>query len=671
MKTKIVLTIICQIGIFFSAQAQMDTVVSRYREYLFRTHQPQPDVVDHWATSLNTRGQWTDIDYEDKERADWKVLWHLKRARMLTMAWSYPQSQFYHDKNLKKKIDAALNHWLEKRYRNPNWWHNEIGVPQYMRDIIILLRDDLSASQLQQALAVMSQLRVQNNGVGANLMWSADLGLHYGALTGDSELVSRCRELMLKEIKIHTGEGIQPDNSFHQHGKRLQMFQYGKAFLWETVRLSWQLRETSLAFPEEKVDILTDFLLEGWQWMARSIHTVPGTMDRSSSRIGELRSPDLRPLIPFIIELQPERAAAFKKMAAIQNGEGALTGFRYYPHSDFSAYHRPGFSFFLKTISTRTLPTESINSENLKGRLLNSGDGYLIRNGEEYFNLMPVWDWTALPGITAFKGADHINRKFFVGSVSSGASGLSAMDYQMRNKERTKVLSARKFWAFHNDVVICLIAGLEGKNIDGDIYTALDQSRWQSDVTVNKPGNVMKAGSHNMTDVEWIHHAGFAYIPLQPAAFDLRLQEVSGTWESINASIKTDTVTETIFLPVMLHNIEKSRSAGYALALCETPEDAKKLAKKPAWEVLRNDEICQAVQFDDGTVMAAFFSADQLKIGKKKTLKVDQPCLVLIENGKLYASDPSHEGKTVACNWAGKTYKITLPKNDFTTEVVE
>src|SRR5690606_18680479 len=169
---------------------------------------------------------------------------------------------------------------------------------------------------------------------GGNLVWCADLGLHYGTLTGDEKLVKRCRDLILKEIKITTGEGIQPDYSFHKHGKRLQMYKSGKALAWERMRVAWELRKTPLEFPEDKVAILTDMVLKGWQWMARGVNTVPGTMDRSASRKGELRSPDMRPLLPFIIELYPEKAAELEKMEAVQNGKGSLNGFRYYPYSD-------------------------------------------------------------------------------------------------------------------------------------------------------------------------------------------------------------------------------------------------------------------------------------------------------------------------------------------------
>lgn len=648
----------------------MDTVLNRYREYLFRTAQlPKEGEVKQWMGSLDTNGQWPDVNYLDKEPADWKVARHLKRIGELALVWAYPRSPYYRDNAVLQKTFAALDHWLAKRYQNSNWWHNQIGVPRYMRDIVVLLRHDLSPERFRQALEVLGQHRVQGKGAGANLMWSADLGLHYGALSGDDALVQRCRELMVNEIAVSDGEGIQADNSFHQHSKRLQMYQYGKAFLLETARVAWQLRGTPLAFPEDKTDIMTSFVLEGWQWMARGINTVPGTMDRSSSRVGELRSPDLRPLIPFLMELQPAKAAAFKKMMSIQNGEGALEGFRYYPYSDFSVFHRPGFSFFVKTISTRTLPTESFNGENLKGRLLNSGDAYLISNGQEYFDLMPAWDWTALPGVTTFREAAKIEQRPFAGGVSNGVSGLTVMEYGLADQAQQRKLSARKFWACHNDAVICLVAHITGSGLTDDVYTAMDQSRWQGDVTVNKKGNVLAAGTHKLKDVKWIHHAGFVYMPIHfyKASVELRLQSVSANWKSINVSQPDRSLTEKVFMPVLHHEGNDGSSAGYAMAYCATPEVAAKVAVKPGWRVLRNSKDCQGVLFDDGTMMASFFNAHTLS-NVSFHLEVDRPCLVMVSRNKMYVSDPLHKGGTVRVKWNNTVRNIDVPADGTTVE---
>jgi hypothetical protein len=81
-------------------------------------------------------------------------------------------SSLYQDASVKTAIDGALGHWLEKRYQNPNWWHNAIGIPRLMQDIIVLLRRDLTREQFEQAMEVLGQHKVR--GTGANLVWSAD-----------------------------------------------------------------------------------------------------------------------------------------------------------------------------------------------------------------------------------------------------------------------------------------------------------------------------------------------------------------------------------------------------------------------------------------------------------------------------------------------------------------
>src|SRR5690606_37425605 len=112
---------------------------------------------------LDSLGKWPDINYKDSSLADWKITIHLRRIRTLSFAWANPKSSQYQDPTVRRAIDVALDHWLQTRYQSRNWWYNEIGVPQLMRDIIVLLRHDLDSSRLQQALEVMGQLRVHED----------------------------------------------------------------------------------------------------------------------------------------------------------------------------------------------------------------------------------------------------------------------------------------------------------------------------------------------------------------------------------------------------------------------------------------------------------------------------------------------------------------------------
>ncbi len=665
-RTLIILLVFFSVGQNVFAQA--DTILNRYRQYLFNTLTVQENT-DQLITSINTNGQWNDIDYNSNERANWQPLIHMRRLRDLAFAYAYPKSSFFHEQKLLKAISLALQHWAEKKYKCPNWWHNEIGVPQQMRDIVVLLKNDLTPAQLKDGLEIIAQYKINDNSTGANLTWSADLGLHYALLTGDDKLTSYCRQRIVDEIKITTGDGVQPDYSFHQHDKRLQMYQYGAAFLLDNVRLAWELRNTSLTFPKDKIELLGDFLINGWQWMTRGINTVPGTMDRSASRKNALHSSDVRTIIPYFITLLPQRKKELTAILNHQNGKGALQGFRYYPFSDFAAYQQNDFSFFLKTISKRTLSTESINSENLKGHLLNSGDTYFINDGNEYFNLMPVWNWEYLPGVTSFKNAEKINRKSFVGSIGNGKTGFTSMDYVIESKDGKQSLSAKKSWFCYNGKVICLVADIRGKGVD-TAYTTMDQCRLLGDVTVSTSQQNLQNGVYDFDNLKWVHHKNFVYEPLTQCKVSVRLENVSGTWAAINASESNAIVNDKTFMPIIINdNLKQSSSFAYMVAYCNNIAKANSLITKRDFSIVRNDSLCQAISFTDGTVMIAFFSPSSVSICNKN-ITADQPSLIMISNNKLYVSDPQQINNTVNVQINKRFYKVQLPKNGFTSKPI-
>ncbi|RYF85543.1 MAG: hypothetical protein EON98_06265 [Chitinophagaceae bacterium] len=368
-----------------------------------------------------------------------------------------------------------------------------------------------------------------------------------------------------------------------------------------------------------------------------------------------------------IIDLVPQKKDPLTRIAAHQNGKGALNGFRYFPYSDFAAYQQPAFSFFVKTISTRTLATESINSENLKGRLLNSGDAYLIHDGQEYFNLMPAWNWDFLPGLTSFKGADKIKRQPFNGSVSDGKVGLTSMDYILQNKDGSAFISAKKSWFCYGNTVVCLVADLKGKNVD-TAYTAMDQSRWRGTVTANKKSNRLAEGNHFFTSLKWVHNSSFVYVPFGHGTAAVQLRKDSAKWSTINASESDEPVEEKVFMPLLVHeNLSEEQSFGYVTAYCQSPAEAGRIAANLGCKIIRNDSSCQAVAFPNGTVMFAFFQPSSV-VFKNSRLTVNKPCLLLVKKDKLYASDPLQQNHSVSIALNDKTFEVALPANGFSTE---
>jgi chondroitin AC lyase len=675
-----------------------------------------------WVATLRDDGTWADIDYKSRNGGAWPTLEHLRRVRVIARAVASPRPGPDNDKNAAAAL-RALAHWAEARYQNPNWWQNDIGVPQVMRDIIVLLGPRLQGAALAGALDVLRQYKPQPPGFGANTVWTAELALMDGALSGDTAKVAAAAHVIAGEIVIGGAQGIQRDYSFLQHGARLQQFHYGRAFFTDTVRLAWILHGTPWAFPVEKIALLADYAVEGCAWMCRGTATVPGALDRAASRPGALaNTADLRREWAMLADLLPARAREFHafrenqdaagefsifdsrfgrlsafgletigscrsvlvfgsaRQRAIENRESKienslvpllLTGFRAFPRADFAAYHCAGYSFFLKTVSTRTETTETHLRENKKGHKLNWGDHYLLRDGREYGALPPVWDWDLLPGVTSSTATTRIERKPFAGAAGDGASGVVAMDYEARGENGARV-TARKFWAAHNGVIIVLIGALDATPSAGaaatpgaaPFRTALDQCLLRGPVTVadaNGPALVTPPARREVRGARWLHHAGLLYMPVGGAAVSLTIGPVTGSWRDINENYSDTPVTVPVFLPVLEHGAApQGASSGFAIQSCASAADAHALAARPAWRVLRNDAACQAVRFDDGALMAVFYERGEIS-DSGALFSAGQPCIALVSRGKLFVTDPLRAGKPLTLAVGTRRLAIDCP----------
>ncbi len=646
-------------------QNEADLIVNRHRQYLLQADTTSELNAETLMNLFDPHSRrWKNIDYTNNTPADWQIKNHLSNVKILANYWAHHANK-KNNPAVFKNIIAALDEWHEQRFKNPNWWHNEIGVPLLMRDILVLMRPALTQKQLDDYLEIVNQFKMK--GTGANLIWSSDIGLFYGLLSGKVDIANKAATFIQNEIKISDHEGLKPDYSFHQHNARLQMYQYGRTFLIDNIRLAWELRNTKWAYPSEKIKLLGSMLLQGWQWMARGINTVPETMDRSSTREGALREADVRDYIKYFIELHPANQSLYQQVKDNQEGKPySLKGFKYFPYSDFTTYHNSEYSFFLKTISSRTLSTESINYENLKGKLLNSGETYFIKTGNEYFNLMPVWKWNRLPGITAFDGADKISRKNFSGSVTDGNAGVTSMEYKMMAKDTNTFLSCKKTWFVVKDVMICLLSDIKFSGID-EAYTGLNQSRLTGNVYTDK--KVLQPGVQQVLKTKWLYHDGFAYMPLYNTEMSLYADTASGSWYDINQSYSNNIIVEKIFMPSIKH-VAANGKAGYWVSYTKSKNEIKKIAQNPSFKILTNDKNSQSIIFKNDFFMAAFHEKTKITAGKN-TIEVDRPSLLLYSKNYFYLSDPTHNGGMLNFIFNKKKYSTTLPADGSTIKIMQ
>ncbi|WP_198675455.1 polysaccharide lyase family 8 super-sandwich domain-containing protein [Pleomorphovibrio marinus] len=602
-------------------------------------------------------GSWKDIDYTHNARTGWKTIMHLNRCVQLARIHygKASQERGMSKEEARKMLEGALYYWKEKDFRNPNWFQNDIGVPGKLRDVLVLMEGELAPDLREWILGRLAE-DTYGNKSGTNLIWLADIKMHLGLFRSDPALIAKSMELIAGEIHVGEGLGIQEDYSFLFHDRRLQMYSYGRGFLEVTAQIAWQMRDTPWALEEEKVQVLRNFALEGYQWMARGSFSVPSTMDRSSSRRGGLTRPRSIATFEMLAELDMEFKNEYGKLIAAQRSVEAfsLVGIKSFPKADFLVKHGKEGSFFVKWLSDRTLPTESINNENLRGRLLNAGNVFILRDGTEYTNLMPFWDWDLLPGFTTIEGVEAIRREPFTGALVHRETALIYIDVKLLGTEDQQVLNAKKAWFIQGNTLVGLVSDIQKKG-EGMVTTALDQSRWQGKTTWVNQKKELGMGKHKMEGEAWVLHHGVAYYSVGKGQYmEVRQEEVSAYWESVNLRYRgEDPVFDKVFHPLV---ITDGTEIEYAIQLI--PNGAKQ--PKKHWKTLQNDTDAQVIEWENGVIVGVLHAMEKpLEIMGWK-LEANMPVLFLIEDEVLLASRPDTGIKGLNLRVNGKKLNKTV-----------
>ena len=111
----------------------LDTIIGRYRTILLGSGTPDRGQVIRLMRDLSPEGTWPDVDYSEQGTAGWSTTKHLSQLKTMAAAYTAGSGDLKGNPELLDAIDRAIDHWSEKRYLNPNWWFNEIGVPRIAR----------------------------------------------------------------------------------------------------------------------------------------------------------------------------------------------------------------------------------------------------------------------------------------------------------------------------------------------------------------------------------------------------------------------------------------------------------------------------------------------------------------------------------------------------------
>jgi len=631
---------------------------------------PQPGNAPQWVKTLKQDGTWADINYADQSGGSWSPGIHLGRVLDIARNYANPAHPLHGDAALHKAIHSALGYWLEKDYRCPNWWHNQIGVPRNMASILLLIENELSPQEKADGLKIVARAKIDMT--GQNRLWLAEITLMRGLLENDAALVQNARDVILSEIIVTTKEGLQPDNSFHQHGPQLQLGNYGLAFATDSAEWAEILKGTSLALDESKMALVRNYLLEGERYVFWK-----GVMDISAcgrqifpgSPASKCRN--YIQSLQFMQRADPDNSSQYEEAIASSSANSAnrnaFVANKHFWRSDYMVDRRPDYYASVRMSSRRVVGSELINGENKQGFYLGDGALYLYQDGREYDEIFPIWDWRKLPGITAAQTERDLsptNRPIdgdFVGGVSDGHNGAAAFDYKREG------VAAKKSWFFFKGHIVCLGADITSDK-DAPVVTSLNQCLLKNDVVVCQenaaPATV--TGRKEYLALKWTWHDGVGYFLTAPAKVTVGGATQEGSWKAVFSAGSADPVKKDVFAMWFDHGIKPGKAAySYVILPSVSAEQMQAYAKKPDVEVLSNTGDLQAAKCG-GIAMAVFYKPGQLSYAPGKQITVDQPCLVMVQESapgvKLMVADPTQKLEKVNIVLNGKPAEIQLPQ---------
>lgn len=575
--------------------------------------------------NLSPDGTWPDIDYASTAATNWPPGNHLTRVRTLARAYAKPLNPLAGDASLLTDIHRAFDAWISADPTSSNWYQNEISAPQLLGEIMSLAEPQLSASQTTSGLTRIARAyipRSNNSGTntGANRIDRAYATLMRALIAADFALASEAFFAIGDTILVTTAEGVQPDQSYQQHGAQLHIQGYGFVFLSGTLRYSSWAAGTKFAFDPLQLRVLTDFLLDGVQWFIRGDSLDFTAAGRGLTRAGQSNTAaGYRAFINSASAInggyRAQELLAFSQRLGSDvttksaTSSTAHSGHRHFWRSDSSTHHRPQFSTFLKFSSTRTLQPESGNGEGLKNLHLADGVTLIQRHGNEYDDIMPVWNWQCLPGTTTQQAIYSLkpSKDWGVAGTSTHAGGLSdGIDGSVAFRDQRLGVAALKSWFFLGDRMIALGADIQAPNATAPVLTTLNQCL--------KIGNVTHAsaphpgGTLTLNAPRWVHHDGIGYFfPTPPAHAILSTESRTGTWQEINTTQANTPVTRDVFSLQINHGTAvSSASYAYIVAPVASPADMEN-SPHPNILIAANNTTAQAVTDPSNGVTAVNF----------------------------------------------------------------
>lgn len=636
----------------------------------------EPQVRELMA-ALRPDGTWPDIDYVDVSNTGFQHARHLGNMVELCRAYKKKGSKLKGDKKLKATIHSALDYWLANDFICQNWWHNQIGTPNALVSVLLIMDTDLTLKQVEKTLPMVGRAHLTASGArpSGDRIKIAGILAKTLLFKRDEVQFGEVIRVIEGEIKFNTGQrGMQHDFSFHHREDRVNnTLSYGLGYADAFAEWASFVAGTNYRFSEKPLQQLIDYYLDGiCKQMIYGKYNDPGTKNRDITRSERHQAMGTK-TPERLLKTTDYRKNELEEIVKIRKDElkPAVSFAKFFWQTEHFSLQRPEFYTSVRMHSVRNRNMEEpYNSEGLMNHHRADGTNYISVTGNEYTNMAPVYDWQKIPGATVVQKPELPSEKEiqkdglseFAGAVTDGNYGAVVFDF----KSPHDPLMAKKAWFFFDREYVCLGAGIKS-GIKLPVATTLNQCLLHGDVLVKTANQqtVMPKGDRQLDQVKWILHDGIGYLFPEVQKVSLANQAQTGSWYKVNhqSDSPKDEISKDVFKLWIDHG-QQPQNAGYQyIVVPSTTEKEMGSQTDRQIKILSNTSGIQAVRHSGLNIcQMVFYTSGELNAFENLKIGMDGPGVVMVKTDgsavkQISVADPSRKLRKIHLTVSGKIEK--------------
>ncbi|RUT43733.1 DNRLRE domain-containing protein [Paenibacillus anaericanus] len=553
----------------------------------------------------------------------------------MAIAYSTEGTAQFRDSKLKDDIVGALDWMYAYQYNENkkivgNWWDWEIGTPQALMDILVLLYDDLTKEKLEKFLNVIDKFvpdptkRVQNASVtetGANLLDKALVVVLRGVVGKQSFKIEQGQNSIFREFQYaKSGDGIYEDGSLIQHSNIAYTGSYGGVLVGRMADLLYLFNTSPWEIQDPSVENVYDWIEDSFEALiykgammdmvkGRSIsrekdsdHLTGRAIIRTMARLAEGAPTEQSIKIKSMIKEWVQSDITFSNyyenmpvyemnlIKAIMKDFTIMSRGELVKHQNFAAmdrvvHLRPGYGFALSMFSDRISAFEFGNGENKKGWYTGIGMTSLYNNDlSQYSNqYWPTVDMYRLAGTTTdgyAQGpkdwASYYNPKAWVGGSSmEDQFGAVGMNFSLKGSTGSE-LQGKKSWFMFDDEIVALgsdIASSANRKVETIVENRQLNANGTNKLTVDgKAKSDVLGWEESLKGMSWAHLEGntagsdIGYYFPERADIAGKREARTGSWKDINNGGSSEQMTRN-YLSLAFDHGNAPQNSSYAYVL--------------------------------------------------------------------------------------------------------